>query len=75
MSVFLGKWIGYYEDVVPNELCNDIIDYTVESKELSPSKYSTHTGESSRSAQRVYMDGKEYSIMKESDIMGVSKSK
>ena len=42
MSVFLGKWIGYYEDVVPNELCNDIIDYTVESKELSPSKYSTH---------------------------------
>ena len=48
MSVFLGKWIGYYEDVVPNELCNDIIDYTVESKELSPSKYSTHTGESSR---------------------------
>ena len=56
MSVFLGKWIGYYEDVVPNELCNDIIDYTVESKELSPSKYSTHTGESSRSAQRVYMD-------------------
>lgn len=56
MSVFLGKWIGYYEDVVPNELCNDIIDYTVESKELSPSKYSTHAGESSRSAQRVYMD-------------------
>ena len=56
MSVFLGKWIGYYENIVPDELCNDIISYTVESKELTPSKYSTHTGESSRSAQRVYMD-------------------
>ena len=56
MSLFLAQWIGYYENVVPNDLCNDIISYTIESKELLPSKYSTHTGESSRSTQRVYMD-------------------
>ncbi len=56
MSVFLGKWIGYYENVVSDKLCDDIISYTVESKELSPSKYATHDGESSTSSERVYMD-------------------
>ena len=56
MSVFLGKWVGYYENVVPDNLCDDIISYTTKSKELSPSKYSTHSGESSRSAERVLMD-------------------
>ena len=28
MSLFLAQWIGYYDNVVPNDLCNDIISYT-----------------------------------------------
>ena len=56
MNVFLDKWIGYYENVVPDNLCDDIIRYTVNSKTMTPSTYSTHSGESSRSAERVYMD-------------------
>ena len=56
MSVFLGKWIGYYENVVPDELCDGIISYTIESKELSPSTYSTHDSTSPKSSQRVFMD-------------------
>ena len=56
MSLYLGKWIGYYENVVPDELCDDIISYTIESKELTPSTYSTHDGTSPKSSQRVFMD-------------------
>ena len=56
MNIFLDKWIGYYENVVPDNLCDDIINYTVNSKTMTPSTYSTHSGESSRSAERVYMD-------------------
>ena len=56
MNVFLGKWIGYYENVVPDQLCDDIIRYTVNSKTMTPSTYSTHSGESSRSSERVLMD-------------------
>ena len=56
MNVFLGKWIGYYENVVPDQLCDDIIRYTVNSKTMTPSTYSTHSGESSRSDERVLMD-------------------
>ena len=55
MNVFLGKWIGYYENVVPNNLCDDIINYTVNNKTMTPSTYSTHSGESSRSSERVLM--------------------
>ena len=29
MSLFLAQWFGYYENVVPNELCDDIIYYTM----------------------------------------------
>jgi len=56
MSEFLGKWIGYYENVLPDELCDDIISYTIESKKLSPSTYSTHDSTSPKSSQRVFMD-------------------
>ena len=56
MSEFLGKWIGYYENVIPDELCDDIISYTIESKKLSPSTYSTHDSTSPKSSQRVFMD-------------------
>lgn len=56
MSGFLGKWIGYYENVLPDELCDDIISYTIESKKLSPSTYSTHDSTSPKSSQRVFMD-------------------
>ena len=56
MSVFLGKWIGYYENVVPDELCDDIISYTIENKELTPSTYSTHDRTNPKSPQRVFMD-------------------
>ena len=56
MNVFLGKWIGYYENVVPDNLCDDIINYTVNNKTMTPSTYSTHSGESSRSSERVLMD-------------------
>jgi len=56
MSGFLGKWIGHYENVIPDELCDDIISYTIESKKLSPSTYSTHDSTSPKSSQRVFMD-------------------
>jgi hypothetical protein len=56
MSEFLGKWIGHYENVIPDELCDDIISYTIESKKLSPSTYSTHDSTSPKSSQRVFMD-------------------
>ena len=56
MSGFLGKWIGHYENVLPDELCDDIISYTIESKKLSPSTYSTHDSTSPKSSQRVFMD-------------------
>ena len=56
MSVFLNQWIGYYENVVPDELCDDIISYTIESKELTPSTYSSHDRTSSKSLQMVVMD-------------------
>jgi len=56
MSLFLGQWIGYYEKIVPDELCDDIISYTMESKELTPSTYSTHDRTNPQSSQRVFMD-------------------
>ena len=56
MSVFLNQWIGYYENVVPDKLCDDIISYTIENKELTPSTYSTHDRTNPKSPQRVFMD-------------------
>jgi len=56
VSVFLNQWIGYYENVVPDKLCDDIISYTIENKELTPSTYSTHDRTNPKSPQRVFMD-------------------
>jgi len=56
VSVFLNQWIGYYENVVPDKLCDDIISYTIENKELTPSTYSSHDRTSSKSLQKVFMD-------------------
>ena len=38
-----ANWIGYYEDVVSDEMCNKIIDYSDNVKQLQKSTYSTST--------------------------------
>ena len=49
----LEKWIGHYEDVVPNNLCDDVIKYPWS---WSPSKYESDGGVVKNSDERVRMD-------------------
>ena len=49
----MKEWIGYYEDVLSNELSKNIISDTWEWK---PSTYSTHEGISPNSKNKVVMD-------------------
>ena len=52
----MRKWIGYFEDIISNDLCDKIIDYSNNKKPLQPSTYSTSSGKSNRSKERVKMD-------------------
>ena len=52
----MRKWIGYYQNIISNDLCDKLIDYSDNQKPLQPSTYSTSSGKSDRSNQRVKMD-------------------
>ena len=52
----MKKWIGYYQNIVSDELCDKLIDYSENQKPLQPSTYSTSSGKSNRSEERVKMD-------------------
>ena len=49
----MKKYIGYYEEVVPNVLCRDIINYNFN---FQPSTYANHKGKTKTSNERVCMD-------------------
>ena len=50
------NWIGYYDNIVSNELCDKIIDYCNNVKPLKTSTYSNHNGKVDGSDERVKMD-------------------
>ena len=52
----LREWIGYYEDIVPKDGCESLIEVTKNSGQLKPSKYSNHAGKIKLSHKRVVMD-------------------
>ena len=52
----MRKWIGYYQNIVSDSLCDKLINYSDNQKTLQPSTYSTSSGKSERSNQRVKMD-------------------
>ena len=52
----MRKWIGYYQNIVSDSLCDKLINYSDNQKTLQPSTYSTSSGKSERSSQRVKMD-------------------
>ena len=52
----MRKWIGYYQNIISDDLCNKLIEYSDNQKPLQPSTYSTSSGESDRSNERVKMD-------------------
>ena len=52
----MRKWIGYYQNIVSDNLCDKLIDYSDNQKPLQPSTYSTSSGKSDRSEKRVKMD-------------------
>jgi len=49
----VGEYIGYYEDVVPHVLCDDVINHPWT---FEPSSYSSHKGRTDTSEKRVQMD-------------------
>ena len=52
----MRKWIGYYQGIVSDNICDEIINYSQNQKPLQPSTYSTSSGKSDRSKERVKMD-------------------
>ena len=52
----LQEWVGYYEDIVPKDGCESLIEGTKNRGQLKPSKYATHAGKIKRSDKRVVMD-------------------
>ena len=52
----MRKWIGYYENIISNELCDNIIDYGDNIKPLKSSTYASHKGQIKNSEERVKMD-------------------
>ncbi len=42
----MRKWIGYYQNIISNDLCDKLIDYSDNQKPLQPSTYSTSSGKS-----------------------------
>ena len=49
----MKEWIGYYKDVIPNNISQDIMN---DDWEWKPSTYSTHEGKNKDSSNRVVMD-------------------
>ena len=49
----MEQYIGYYEEVVPYVLCDSLINWNFNFK---PSTYSSHTGRTETSDERVCMD-------------------
>ena len=47
------KYIGYYKNVIPNDVCETIIDFNFN---FQPSTYANHRGKISNSDERVRMD-------------------
>ena len=52
-DLIMEKYIGYYEEVVPHVLCNDIINYGFN---FNPSTYSNTKGRTETSEERVRME-------------------
>ena len=52
----MRKWIGYYQNIISDDLCSKLIQYSDNQKPLQPSTYSTSSGKSDRSNERVKMD-------------------
>ena len=52
----MRKWIGYYENIIQNNLCDKIIDYSENIKPLKSSTYASHEGQVKNSEERVKMD-------------------
>ena len=52
-DLIMEKYIGYYEEVVPHVLCNDLINYGFN---FQPSTYSSHKGRTETSEERVRME-------------------
>ena len=52
-DLVMEKYIGYYEEVVPHVLCNDIINYGFN---FNPSTYSNTKGRTETSEERVRME-------------------
>ena len=54
----MRKWIGYYENIIQNNLCDKIIDYSENIKPLKSSTYASHEGQVKNSEERV--NGEKY---------------
>jgi len=52
----MRKWIGYYQNIVSNNLCDKLIDYSDNVKQLKSSKYASHKEVTKNSEERVKMD-------------------
>ena len=76
----MRKWIGFYENIISNELCDNIIDYGDNVKPLKSSTYASHKGQIKNSEERVKMDDgwfrngeKYYEDIKHSVTLAMSK--
>ena len=49
----IEKYIGYYKNVIPNDVCKNIMDFDLN---FQPSTYSSHKGKTGNSDERVRMD-------------------
>ena len=38
----MRKWIGYYQNILSDNLCDKLIDYSDNVKQLKSSKYASH---------------------------------
>lgn len=52
----MKEWIGYYKNIVPEKLCDDIMNDNFGGFEWKSSTYSTHGGKNKDSSHRVVMD-------------------
>ena len=52
-DLIMEEYIGYYEEIVPHVLCDNIINYGFN---FHPSTYSNHKGRTKTSEERVLMD-------------------
>ena len=76
----MRKWIGYYENIIQNNLWDKIIDYSENIKPLKSSTYASHKGQIKNSEERVKMDDgwfrngeKYYEDIKHSVTLAMSK--